>query len=149
MGYTINRAYQKSVLNAVSTTTETLTTGQLLPFTNINILNGCSINYVAGSSSIQLKKPGVYLISVDATAAESGTAGTVTMQLQKNGVNVEGATSSSNSAAVTDFNGMSFSTVVKVLPSCASIDNTTTLTVLNTGVGAIYSNTNITVVKLC
>ena len=123
--------------------------GQLLPFTNINILNGCSINYVAGSSSIQLKKPGVYLISVDATAAESGTAGTVTMQLQKNGVNVEGAKSSSNSAAVTDFNGMSFSTVVKVLPSCASIDNTTTLTVLNTGVGAIYSNTNITVVKLC
>ena len=68
---------------------------------------------------------------------------------QKNGVNVEGAKSSSNSAAVTDFNGMSFSTVVKVLPSCASIDNTTTLTVLNTGVGAIYSNTNITVVKLC
>lgn len=105
--------------------------------------------YIAGSSSIQLKKPGVYLISVDAVAAESGTAGTVTMQLQKNGVNVEGATSSSNSAAVTDFNGMSFSTVIKVLPSCASIDNTTTLTVLNTGVGAIYSNTNITVVKLC
>lgn len=71
------------------------------------------------------------------------------MQLQKNGNDINGAKSSSNSAAVTDFNGMSFSTVVKVLPSCQAVDNTTTLTVLNTGVGAIYSNANITVIKLC
>lgn len=149
MSYTMNKLYQKSILNAYSTTNQTLTTDQVIDFTNTNILDGCSISYISGSSSIKLNKAGVYLVTVDAIAAESGTAGTVTMQLQKNGNDINGAKSSSNSAAITDFNGMSFSTVVKVLPSCQAVDNTTTLTVLNTGVGAIYSNANITVIKLC
>lgn len=149
MSYTVNKLYQKSVLNAYSITSQTLTTNQVIEFTNINILDGCSIKYSPGSSSITLSKPGIYLVTVDAVAAESGTAGIVTMQLQKDGNNINGALSSSNSAAVTDFNSMTVSTLVKVLPSCQAIDNTTILTVLNTGVGAIYSNANITVIKLC
>lgn len=149
MGYTTNRQYQKSLLSAYTITNQTLTTGQTIAFNNANVLNGCSIDFNAGSSAIQLRKPGVYLVTVDASVAESGTAGIITMQLQRNGTNVNGAKSSIDSTTAGDVNGMSFNTIVKVLPSCCSVDNTTTLTVLNTGVGAVYSNANITIVKLC
>ena len=149
MSYTLNKQYQKSVLNAYTNQNQTLTTGQSLIFNNINLLNGCSIDFIAGSGSIELEKSGVYLVTVDAIAVESGTVGDVTIQLQKNGVNVNGATASENSTADTDIVNLSFSTLVRVLPSCASIDNTTVLTILNTGVGATFSNVNINIIKLC
>ena len=149
MGYAINRQYQKSILNAYTITNQTITTNQTVDFNNTNILNGCSIDFNSGSPSIYLRKPGVYLVTMDASVAEAGTAGVITMQLQRNGVNVNGAQASIDSTAAGDTDSMSFTTVIKVLPSCCSVDNTTTLTVLNTGVEAIYSNANVTVVKLC
>lgn len=149
MGYTTNKQYQKSVLNAYTNTSQTLVANQAIAFNNINVLNGCSIDFTAGTTSVELQKPGVYLVTVDSSVAESGTAGVITMQLQNNGVNVNGAVSNIDSTAAGDINGMSFSTVIKVLPSCCAVNNTVTLTVLNTGVGAVYSNANITIIKLC
>jgi hypothetical protein len=144
-----NNRYKKSILNAYTNQTQVLTTGQTLKFNNINISDGSSIDFDAGTGSVTLRSPGVYLVIVNATGAESGTAGLVTIQLQRNGVNVNGASSSSTSSAVTDFRSVNFSTPIKVLPSCASIDNSTVITVLNSGVGATYSNVNITVIKQC
>lgn len=52
-------------------------------------------------------------------------------------------------AAVTDIANVSFSTIIKVLPSCTIIDNLQTLTLSNTGLEATYSNINIVITKLC
>jgi hypothetical protein len=149
MSCTCNRQYQKSILNAYTNQSQILTTGQTLKFNNINQLDGSSIDFSAGTGSIVLNKPGVYKIDVNATGVEAGTAGTITLQIQKNGVNINGATASTTSSTITDIKNLSISTVVKVLPSCASVDNTTIITVLNTGVGTTYSNVNITAIKQC
>jgi hypothetical protein len=142
-----NRQYQKSLLNA-SSGSQTLLTNATVPFTTTNLLDGCSIQFTGGST-ISLVKPGVYLVSVDANVAESGTAGIISMQIQKNGVNINGAKASVDSSATGDAENIHVTTLVKVLPSCCMVNNNANITVLNSGVGAVYSNANITVVKLC
>lgn len=148
MGYTINKQYQKSVLNAYTSTDQLLEPDQEIDFNSINILNGCSISFVPGTSTINLKKPGVYFISVDAIV-EPDDNGTVTMQLQKNNIKVDGAKASFDATEKGEIGGMSFSTIVKVPPSCCMVDNTASLKILNLETNAIYSNANITVMKLC
>ena len=141
--------YKKSLLNAYTNTDQTVTTDGVIRFDNTNVVNGCSIAFVSGATSITLKKAGVYLITMDATASDSGTPGEITMQINRNGTPINGATAAAVTTASTDVFPLSVTTLVKVLPSCCSTDNTTVITVTNTGVGAIYANANITVVKLC
>jgi hypothetical protein len=142
-----NNQYQKSVLSA-SSGSQTLLTNANIPFNTTNLLNGVSIEF-NGGTTISLVKPGVYLISVDANVAEAGTAGLISMQVQKNGVNINGAKASVDSATTGDAENIHVTTLVKVLPSCCMVNNNANITVVNNGVGAVYSNTNITVVKLC
>jgi hypothetical protein len=144
---TCNRQYQKSLLNA-SSGSQTVLTNSAIPFTTTNLLDGVSIQFTGGTT-ISLVKPGVYLISVDANVAEAGTAGLIAMQIQKNGVNINGAKASVDSSATGDAENIHVTTLVKVLPSCCMINNNASITVLNSGVGAVYSNANITIVKLC
>jgi hypothetical protein len=142
-----NNQYQKSVLSA-SSGAQTLLTNANIPFNTTNLLNGVSIEF-NGGTTISLVKPGVYLISADANVAEAGTAGLISMQVQKNGVNINGAKASVDSSATGDAENIHVTTLVKVLPSCCMVNNNANITVVNNGVGAVYSNTNITVVKLC
>ena len=44
---------------------------------------------------------------------------------------------------------LAFSTIIKVPPSCCAIDNAVSLTLVNTGVAATYTNVNINITKLC
>lgn len=142
-----NNQYQKSVLSA-SSGAQTLLTNANIPFNTTNLLNGVSIEF-NGGTTISLVKPGVYLISVDANVAEAGTAGLISIQVQKNGVNINGAKASVDSSATGDAENIHVTTLVKVLPSCCMVNNNANITVVNNGVGAVYSNANITVVKLC
>lgn len=68
--------------------------------------------------------------------------------MYRNGVAVPGAVSSADSTTVTDVKAIGFSSVVRVLPSCAAIDNDVTLTFVNTGVGATFGNVQATVIKM-
>jgi hypothetical protein len=120
MGCT-NRQYQKSLLSA-SSGSQTILTNATIPFNTINLLDGYSIQSTGGST-ISLVKPGVYLVSVDANVAESGTAGIISMQIQKNGVNINGAKASVDSSATGDAENIHVTTLVKVLPSCCMVDN--------------------------
>ena len=79
----------------------------------------------------------------------SGTAGNMTIQLFNNGVAVPGAIATSYSGAVDQDENLSFSTIIRVLPSCRIVDNSVTLTVQNTGVEAIFNSLNIVITKLC
>lgn len=144
-----NNLYQKSLLNTYTNTSQTVTTGANIRFDNINVLDGCSIDFNAGTTSITLEKAGVYLVTIDATVSDAGTPGSVGLQINRNGAGVNGATSRVVTTASTDVYPLGVSTLVKVLPSCCAVDNTTVLTISNIGLSAIYANANLTVVKLC
>ena len=145
----VNKQYQKSLLNTYTNTSQTITTSGNIRFDNVNVLDGCSIDFNAGTTSITLDKAGVYFITMDATVSDAGTPGAVSFQINKNGASINGATAKVVTTASTDVYALSASTIVKVLPSCCSTDNTTIVTVSNTGLSAIYTNANLTVVKLC
>jgi hypothetical protein len=136
-------------INCLSATSanQTILSNTAIPFNTINLLQGNSIDF-SGGTSILLDKPGIYLINVNANVLEASTTGTITMQIQKNGVNINGAVASANSASTTDSENLSIMTLVKVLPSCCMVDNNANITVLNICVASVYSNANITIVKL-
>lgn len=165
MSYTMNPQYQKSVLDAYSTLGQSAVTGTYIDFDNISILTGCSIKYVAGTPSIVIANPGLYLVTFDGTAAASAddtatasadasaaaapAATDVTVSVQNNGELIPGAATSATSTGEDDKANLSLTTVIKVRPSCCAIDNTARLSIVNTGIPATYTDASITIVKLC
>lgn len=142
-----NNRYKKSTLNAYSQSNLTVETDGLLSFANFKE-TGCSIRF-NGGTSINVDKPGLYQVIFNANAAESAAAGNIAVQLYRNGMEVPGAIAEAESGETTDIENLAFSTIVEVPPSCCCVDNDTILTVVNIGVSAVYSNANISVVKLC
>ena len=69
--------------------------------------------------------------------------------MYQNGVAVVDAISTESSTATTDINTLNFATIVQVKPSCCAVDNQTSLTFINTGVAATYTNVSVTITKLC
>ena len=101
------------------------------------------------TTSFSIPYAGRYLISFDGVGSASGTTtGSVTAQLFVNGVAKPGAIASATSSGTTDVENINFNTMITVLPSCEMIDNSVTLTVVNTGVGTTYANTILTITKL-
>ena len=60
-----------------------------------------------------------------------------------------GAIAENTSESATSMRNLSFTTVIEVLNSCNCIDNSALLTIINEGVSAIFSNANLTIIKLC
>ena len=139
--------YKKSTLKAVINSDKELDVNALIPFDRFT-KTGCSISQ-ENDSSIRIKKPGLYLVSFNGIAVESETAGNLIVQLQNNGEDVIGAIAENTSESATSMRNLSFTTVIEVLNSCNCIDNSALLTVINEGVSAIFSNANLTIIKLC
>ena len=137
------------MLYTYSITAQTAASNSNLNFNVNSILTGCTVSHSAGTPSIQLKRPGYYMVHFNASAAATAT-GDVTVQLNGNGSAIPGAISTANSTAATDIGNLSFTAIVRVLPNCCAIQSNSplTLTVENTGVEATYSNAAITVTRL-
>ena len=136
------------MISAYSLTNQLVAIDGLLDFDANRVVTGCTVKHVDGTPSFTLTKPGYYYITFNGTITNTA-AGIVTVELLNGGVAVPGAAASITNAAVTDERSFSFATIVRVLPSCCAIDNTTTLTVANTGIAATYSVANINITKLC
>lgn len=143
----MNNCYQKSTLRAYTQAEQTLETNENFSFQNAR-KTGVSIDFTPGSTQVTLSKAGLYLVSFDAFGIESGTAGNLVAQLYNNGKAVEGAIDSSTSASATEVGNLHFSTIIEVLPNCCAVRNTANLSVKNTGVGVVYGNANLSIVKL-
>ena len=137
--------YEKSALNAVTTTDQAVVADGLLTFAINTVLTGCSIEHIAGSNAVRLLKRGLYQVSVNVDVAPTA-AGDITIQLLNNSVVVPGALATVTGAAG-DTYSLAFTSLVRVLPSCCAIDNTGSLQVQVTAAGTV-SNANIVVVKL-
>ena len=96
---TTSKQYQKSLLNAYSNTQVVAQNNNIL-FNETTILNGCSIDFTAGTGVVTLEKPGVYLITVDANVSDVDAAGVITVQINKNGTQIPGAITNITAAIV-------------------------------------------------
>lgn len=138
----------KSVLDAYTLTDTEVAVNGLLPLEQNQLLTGCAITHIPGSTSIILNEPGLYLINFDADGYATGGTGSFTVQLYNNSIAVPSAVSTSSSTSSTDAETIGFSTIIQVKPSCCAIDNTANLTFVNTGVASTYTTINANVIKL-
>lgn len=146
-----NRNFQKSALDTYTIQETAVATNAALPLELNYISTGSSISHTAGSTTINLLKSGLYLVTFSAVGAESTTAGEVTIQLYRNGVAVPGALATITSANTTDALNFSFTSLIqtKDVCPCASVGNPSIpLTFMNMGVAATFSNIKVTVTKL-
>ena len=139
---------QKSILSVYTDSDQILEQGQPMVFDHVNLMNGRSIKFIPGTSTITLAKPGIYYIAVNAIAMPNSD-GAVTMQLQRNNETVHGAKGSLTSTDIANVNNMSFTSFVEVKPSCPAIDNTTRISIRNAEDNTVYTNTNLTIIKIC
>ena len=137
-----------SVLDTYTNTDQTIITDSPIVFNTNRVRAGRSITHLPGSSSISLNCPGIYEVHFNGDAAESGTAGDITVQLFVNGVLQPGAEATEDSTATTDIVNMAFTTLVCVTPSICECGNSVSLTFVDTGVGAVFSNVEVVVEKI-
>jgi len=137
------------MLDTYTNTDQTLITGAPLVFNTNRILTGCTVTHSAGTTSINLNKPGIYIVHFNADAAESGTAGVITVQLFVNGLLYPAAEASEDSTATTDIVNMDFETAVCVTREHCACGNSVSLTFVDTGVGAVFSNVEVVITKIC
>lgn len=135
------------MISSYSIVSQAVAADSTLNFDITRILTGCTVKHVDGTPTFTLNKPGYYFVTFDGVI--TGTeAGIVTVELINGNTAIPGALASAT-ATVGDTATLNFATIVRVLPSCAAIDNTVKLTVLNSGVAATYTNANINITKLC
>ena len=135
------------MINSYTIANQSVAVNDTLNFNVTRILTGCTVKHVDGSASFTLTKPGYYYVTFNADVLGTA-AGNVIAELINGSVAVPGATATTT-IAIGETESIAFATIVRVLPSCAAIDNTTTLTILNTGVEVTYTNANINITKLC
>jgi hypothetical protein len=135
------------MINSYSLISQAVAADGTLNFDTTRVLTGCTVKHADGTPTFTLTKPGYYYVSFDGVITGT-TAGTVTVELL-NGADAVPAALASTTVAANDVATLNFTTIVRVLPSCPSIDNTTKLSVANTGVATTFTSANINITKLC
>ena len=134
----------KSLINVATTTSSSVVANGILPLTTIVRRRGCDVNLSGNAVAITDCGSNYYLVTVTATFT-APTEGVVTLNLQQNGTNVTGATGSTTiTTATTEVRSISFSAIVRTF-NTSGIDS---LSVVNSGVAATFSNIDVDVIKL-
>lgn len=138
------------MLDTYTPTSQTLSAETPINFDIVRHNTNCQISHSAGTPTVTLRAPGYYFVSFNGVASATDTAtDPIVVQLTNNGVNVPGGTTSSLSAAANSPISLSFTTIVRVLPSCCAVDNTTSLQVVNTGIEALFTNAELVIRRAC
>lgn len=131
----------KSLIKVITTTSSAVVAGGTLPLTTISRRYGCALNQ--SGNSVVISEPGYYKVNINTTFT-APAAGVVTLTLNQNGSAVPGATASTTiTTATTEVRNLSFSDEVRVF--CGSTPST--LTIVDNGVAATFSNISIIVNK--
>lgn len=103
----------KSMIYTANTSGVTPAIGSTVPVGSIIRRKGNCID--ASGSAINLREPGYYAVAISATLT-AAAVGTVTLNLQQNGVNVPGATASvSITTANTQIENIAIVAIIRVL----------------------------------
>ena len=135
------------MISTYSSISQAVAVDGTLNFDTTRVLTGCTVKHADGTPTFTLTRPGYYFVTFDGVVT-ADAAGTVTVELLNGADPVPGAIASTALAA-DGIATLNFSTIVRVLPSCPAIDNTTKLSVLNSGIGATFTSANINITKLC
>lgn len=142
-----------------NTTGTAVTLNDPISFTTKTIETGCTATANQPATAISLNKAGLYMVHFDGviaqtttvtpdfTNAASSVAGFVGVTMFRNGIPVAEAKTGAVTGAGIPM-AMSFDTIVRVRPSCASIDNTASLSFNIVGNNALVYQANVTVTKL-
>lgn len=136
------------MISTYSNTNQIVPVDGLINFDTTRIFTGCTVQHADGTPTFTLTKPGYYYVTFNAIVTAT-TTGNITAELINGNDQVPGALSSVTIGAANDVGSLAFATIIRVLPSCAAIDNTTKLTINNAGIEATYTNVNINITKLC
>lgn len=137
------------MINSYSNTSQSVDVNKNLIFDVNRIKTTCAIRHTEGTATFALTRPGYYFVSFNADVAATTTAGDVIVQLQSNNEAVSGAVATNTSTDATDIENIGFTTIINVKPGCCVVDNSTTLTLINSGVAATFSNMNLVITKIC
>lgn len=130
-----------------SATSQGYTQNQPIIFTTPRFVD-CRVRN-SGNTSFTISAPGVYVLTFHATASSTTAASPFTVQLYRNGVAVPGVVTTITSTAAGDVQTLSAQTMVSVLPSCASINNTTSLQwVVTSAEPGTVTNADFTIFRL-
>ena len=135
------------MINSYSLVSQAVAVDGTLNFDTTRVLTGCTVKHADGTPTFTLTKPGYYFVTFDGVITGT-TAGIVTVELL-NGTDAVPAALASTTITEDAVETLNFSTIIRVLPSCPSIDNTTKLSVANTGVATTFTIANINITKLC
>lgn len=134
----------KSLIYVATTTPSAVVANGILPLATIVRRRGRDVNLSGNSIAIMDTGSNYYRVTVTATFT-APVAGTIALALQQNGVAVTGATASTTiTTATTEVRSLSFTAIVRTFNSCM-IDS---LTVINSGLAATFSNIAVDVEKL-
>lgn len=134
----------RSLIYVATTTPSAVLANGTLPLATIVRRRGRDVNLSGNSIAITDTGSNYYRVTVTATFT-APVAGTIALDLQQNGVAVTGATASTTiTTATTEVRSLSFTAIVRTF-NCGTIDS---LTVINSGLAATFSNIAVDVEKL-
>lgn len=134
----------KALIDVSTTTSSAVVANGTLPLTTVTRKRGNEISVSGNSIAIMDCGSNYYLVTINATFS-APVAGVVTLNLTQNGVNVVGATASTTiTTATTELRSLSFQKVIRTF-NANSIDS---LTLVNAGVAATFTNIDVSVIKL-
>ena len=136
------------MIASFNSTTQTVDVGAAYVFDTNRIVTGCTVGHVPGTTTFTLTKPGYYYVTFNTTFTTEAT-GEATVELRNGGIAVPGANASETITTAGDVTSLAFASIIKVLPSCAAIDNTTTLTFVATGIALDATTAAVNITKLC
>lgn len=136
------------MISAYNSTTQTVEVDGAYVFDTNRIATGCTVGHVSGTTTFTLTKPGYYYVTFNTTFT-TATTGIATVELKNGGTTVPGATGSETVTTAGDTKSIAFATIIKVLPSCPAIDNTTTLTFVATTLELEATTATVNITKLC
>jgi hypothetical protein len=136
------------MISTYNSTTQTVEVGGAYVFDTNRIVTGCTVGHVPGTSTFILTKPGYYYVTFNTTFT-TATTGIATVELRSGGTAIPGANGAETVTTAGDTKSISFTTIVKVLPSCPAIDNTVTLTFVPTTLELEVTTATVNITKLC
>ena len=136
------------MISTYNSTTQTVEVDGAYVFDTNRIATGCTVGHVPGTTTFTLTKPGYYYVTFNTTFTTT-TTGIATVELRNGGTVVPGATGSETVTTAGDTKSIAFATIIKILPSCPAIDNTTTLTFVATTLELEATTATVNITKLC
>lgn len=136
------------MISTYNSTTQTIELGSPYVFDTNRIITGCTVGHVPGTPTFTLNKPGYYYVAFNTTFTAEAT-GIATVELKNGGAIVPSASGAETIATAGETKSISFSTIVRVPPSCAAIDNTAILTFVATTLALDATTAAVQITKLC